>query len=81
MEEMQKKVAQLIAEKEHLNNQNRALQWLCINQFDAELGLILASAQEHNSLDDVLRFMAWAIEHRRLTACYNCPEFSTGLPF
>jgi len=78
---MKKTLAQLIAEWSRLKNQNRVLLWLLLNKHDSELTLILASADEHGSLDDLLRFMAWAFERGLLPDIHRNCDHDDQIPF
>ena len=77
---MKKNAARIIVECNQLKNQNRVLLWLLLNKHDSELALILASADEHNCLDDLLRFMAWAIDRGFLPINENI-SYNDQMPF
>ena len=57
-------VPELVAEAARLPRENRALRWLAEFPEDMDLTVILAAAEAHDSLDDVLMFLDWALERK-----------------
>jgi len=58
--------ARLITDRDSLARQNRVIRWLLANHCDPELAHILASADACHRLDDLLRFIDWAIDRQLL---------------
>lgn len=79
---MKSRFHRLIADSTELYEQNKVLKWLYANRHDPELSLILISADEHDCLDDLIRFMAWAL-NRALLHPRGAPDpsFDSDQPF
>jgi hypothetical protein len=65
---MHSTLQRIIAEHTQLLNHNKALKWLLELKVDSELALIICCADDHESLDDLLIFIAWALERGMLIA-------------
>jgi len=62
------KIARLISERDRLQRDKRVMNWLLWNAHSAELATLLQMSDEHDTLDDLFRFMDWAIDRRLLMA-------------
>lgn len=62
------RIARLISERDRLERDKRVMNWLLWNGHSAELATILQMSYEHETLDDLFRFMDWAIDRRLLMA-------------
>ncbi len=61
---MCRKHRELLKEHRQLLKENRALRCLLYFQHDRELASLLSLADQNDSLEDVLRFVIWALERQ-----------------
>ncbi len=70
-------IARKLAEATALKRQNQALRWLLQNSHDSELAAVIENADQNDCLEELLEFMAWALERGFLTIsdhdCDSCP--------